>query len=137
MAGNLVPDQIINTLVEERLLQSDCRVNGWVLEGYPITESQINHFKSMNLKSTVSILLDLEEREAVKRLKERRVDPETGNFYNLKLIKMQDPLIGEQLLKARKASDQKTIDILGFKDIPEIVLDTICLNMSDAAPLDA
>jgi adenylate kinase len=39
VAGNLVPDQIINTLVEKRIMQSDCRVNGWVLEGYPITES--------------------------------------------------------------------------------------------------
>lgn len=59
----------------------------------------------MNLKPTVSILLDLDEREALKRLKERRVDPETGKFYNLKLIKMQDHVIGEQLLKARKAND--------------------------------
>ena len=42
----------------------------------------------MNLKTTVAILLDLDEREAFKRLKERRVDPETGKFYNLKLIKM-------------------------------------------------
>lgn len=56
-------------------MQSDCRVNGWVLEGYPITESQINHFKAMNLKATATILLDLDEREAIKRLKERRIDP--------------------------------------------------------------
>ena len=91
----------------------------------------------MKLKSTVSILLDLDEREAVKRLRERRVDPETGKFYNQKLIKMQDQIIGEQLLKARKANDQKTIDTLGFRDIPDSILETICLNMSDATPLDA
>lgn len=42
----------------------------------------------MNLKASVTILLDLDEREAVKRLKERRVDPDSGKFYNLKLIKM-------------------------------------------------
>jgi hypothetical protein len=59
----------------------------------------------MNLKATVSILLDLDKREAIKRLKERRVDPETGKSYNLKLIRMQDSAAGEQLLKARKAND--------------------------------
>lgn len=59
----------------------------------------------MNLKAIVSNLLDLDEREAIKRLKERRVDPETGKFYNLKLIKMNDHIIGEQLLRARKAND--------------------------------
>jgi hypothetical protein len=50
---------------------------------------------------------------------------------------MQDQIIGEQLLKARKANDQKTIDTLGFRDIPDSILETICLNMSDATPLDA
>ena len=39
-------------------------------------------------------------------------------------------------MKAKKANDQKMIDNLGFRDIPEIVLETICLNMSDASPLD-
>jgi hypothetical protein len=29
----------------------------------------------MNLKATATILLDLDEREAIKRLKERRIDP--------------------------------------------------------------
>lgn len=33
--GNMVPDTIISTLVEQRLKQSDCQVNGWVLDGFP------------------------------------------------------------------------------------------------------
>ena len=59
----------------------------------------------MNLKAIVSNLLDLDEIEAIERLKERRVYPETGKFYNLKLIKMKVHIIGEQLLMARKAND--------------------------------
>lgn len=37
--GDLVPDEIVNKLVGDRLLQSDCRVNGWVLEGFPVTKN--------------------------------------------------------------------------------------------------
>mmetsp|Transcript_42285 Transcript_42285/g.30481 ORF Transcript_42285/g.30481 Transcript_42285/m.30481 type:complete len:103 (+) Transcript_42285:730-1038(+) len=33
--GEMVPDEIVLTLVEQRLRQSDCRVNGWVMDGFP------------------------------------------------------------------------------------------------------
>lgn len=37
--GEPVPDEIMLRLVDERIRQSDCRVNGWVLDGFPETES--------------------------------------------------------------------------------------------------
>jgi adenylate kinase len=37
--GNLVPDQIVLSVVEQRLKQSDCRVNGWILDGFPQTDA--------------------------------------------------------------------------------------------------
>jgi adenylate kinase len=33
--GKLVPESIIIPLIEHRIKQSDCRVNGWVLDGFP------------------------------------------------------------------------------------------------------
>lgn len=38
-SGKLVPERIVIPLVEERLKRSDCRVNGWVLEGFPQSEA--------------------------------------------------------------------------------------------------
>ena len=38
-SGKLVPESIVIPLVEERLKRSDCRVNGWVLEGFPQSEA--------------------------------------------------------------------------------------------------
>jgi len=35
--GLMVPDNIITPLIENRLKQTDCRVNGWILDGYPQT----------------------------------------------------------------------------------------------------
>ena len=40
--GLAVPDEIINKLVGDRIQSSDCRVNGWVLEGFPKTKNQLN-----------------------------------------------------------------------------------------------
>ena len=31
----MVPDELIIPLIEARLKQSDCKVNGWVMEGFP------------------------------------------------------------------------------------------------------
>lgn len=35
--GKMVPDDIIIPLIEARIKQSDCKVNGWVMEGFPQT----------------------------------------------------------------------------------------------------
>lgn len=37
--GDPIPDEIILRLVDARLRQSDCRVNGWVLDGFPENEA--------------------------------------------------------------------------------------------------
>ena len=38
-SGNLVPDSILNPIVTEKLLSSDCE-NGFILDGYPRNKSQ-------------------------------------------------------------------------------------------------
>ena len=38
-AGGLVPDEMVNRLVEERIEQPDC-ANGFILDGYPRTVEQ-------------------------------------------------------------------------------------------------
>ena len=49
LEGEGVPDEILLRLVEERIRQSDCRVNGWIMDGFPETESQVNLLKSMRV----------------------------------------------------------------------------------------
>ena len=38
-SGVGIPDEIILRMIDSRLNQSDCRLNGWILDGFPETES--------------------------------------------------------------------------------------------------
>ena len=86
----MLPDHLLNNLVSERISRPDCQVNGWVLEGYPMSESQFNQLKALNVKPTCTIVLQQDETDCVRRLQDRRVDPYTGLGYNNKLIKLRD-----------------------------------------------
>ena len=38
-SGVGIPDEILLRMIDQRLNQSDCRLNGWILDGFPETES--------------------------------------------------------------------------------------------------
>jgi adenylate kinase len=92
-----VPDHIINTIIEKRLRQSDCKVNGWVMEGFPYTKAQLNLLKAMKLKPSVAFFFDTTEEESLKRVGNRRVDPMTGMVYDLELNPPADQAIAARL----------------------------------------
>jgi adenylate kinase len=101
----MVPDQIINSLVEERLSQPDCQLNGWVLEGYPMTEAQLNQLEAMKLRPHFIFMLNMPEDDCLKRIGDRRIDPYTGKSYNLKLLKLKNKTHVEQLKAALDIED--------------------------------
>ena len=78
--GELVPDDIVMSLVDERLDRSDCRVNGWVLDGFPKTPEQLQLFDDNNKKPSHVIVLNLGDSVVYERLEHRRLDRETGGF---------------------------------------------------------
>eukprot|EP00826_Nyctotherus_ovalis_P006902 TRINITY_DN11687_c0_g2_i1.p1 TRINITY_DN11687_c0_g2~~TRINITY_DN11687_c0_g2_i1.p1 ORF type:complete len:138 (-),score=35.01 TRINITY_DN11687_c0_g2_i1:36-449(-) len=47
--GQLISDGDIVKLIERRLSRQDCKTNGWILEGFPKTESQMNMLKIMKI----------------------------------------------------------------------------------------
>ena len=80
LKGEMVPDEIVSNLVEKRLRQTDCQVNGWILVGFPITENQITQFNNMKLTPSSIIILEIEEAIAYERVEGIRIDPVTGKF---------------------------------------------------------
>lgn len=56
--GEPIPDEIILRLVDTRLRQSDCRVNGWVLDGFPENDAQVNLLKTMKIKPSMVVIFE-------------------------------------------------------------------------------
>lgn len=57
-SGETIPDSIVNNLIDNRLKQSDCRVNGWVMEGFPENDSQINLLSAIRIKPSTVFLFE-------------------------------------------------------------------------------
>ncbi len=87
--GELVPDEVTNSIVEDRVLQPDCK-NGFILDGFPRTIVQASTFdealKVRGEKITAVINLQLDEEIIIKRLANRRVCEKCGHTYNVNFI---------------------------------------------------
>lgn len=83
-AGQLVSDELVNKLVEDRIAQSDCR-RGYILDGYPRTSGQAEVLMGMLRRvgtEEVVIHLVVDYNVIISRLTGRRVCPKCGTLYN-------------------------------------------------------
>jgi len=84
--GELVPDELVISLVRERLSMSDS-ANGFVLDGYPRSVRQAEALDEILLstgkKLDCVLSVELEDDVIVKRLSARRSCPKCGAVYNL------------------------------------------------------
>ena len=84
-AGNLVPDDLIVGLIEDKL-KSGALDNGFVLDGFPRTVPQARALKNMLVankkKIDAAILLDVPDDEVIKRLSGRFTCSACGMIYN-------------------------------------------------------
>ncbi|WP_336343660.1 adenylate kinase [Halalkalicoccus ordinarius] len=91
-AGELVPDELVNEIVKEALESAD----GYVLDGYPRNESQVEYLEGIT-ELDVVLHLEVGEETLVDRLTGRRVDPETGDNYHVEFDMPDDEEIRERL----------------------------------------
>eukprot|EP00742_Colponemidia_sp_Colp-10_P000913 GILJ01000991.1.p1 GENE.GILJ01000991.1~~GILJ01000991.1.p1 ORF type:complete len:473 (+),score=75.57 GILJ01000991.1:57-1421(+) len=96
--GDLVSDDIINQVLEERLRQNDCKQQGWVLDGTPKTILQAQMLARMNYAPTRVVVLELSDDLVIDRLSNRRVDPATGITYHLDSNVPEDEQVRERLV---------------------------------------
>lgn len=85
-SGRLVPDELVNELVKERLQKPDCGV-GVILDGYPRTINQarvlLDFMGSFGfLPGVVHLMVDYDR--IIARLSGRRQCPVCGTLYSLK-----------------------------------------------------
>lgn len=88
--GMLVPDEVTNQLVKERLSMADCK-KGFLLDGYPRNLEQaevLNEIlKELNINLTAAINLQIEDEKIINRIVNRRMCTNCGKGYNLISLK--------------------------------------------------
>jgi adenylate kinase len=81
-AGGLVSDDLIISLVKERLAQPDC-ANGFLFDGFPRTIPQADAMKAAGVKLDLVLEIDVPDAAIVDRMDGRRVHPASGRTYHV------------------------------------------------------
>ena len=84
-AGQLVPDEVIIGIVDERLAQSDC-ANGYIHDGVPRTIAQAEALEKAGIKFDAVVSIEISEDEILRRMSGRRVCEACGSSYNIEAV---------------------------------------------------
>ena len=86
-AGKLVPDEVVNGLVAERLAQPDCE-KGFIMDGFPRTVVQAKTLDEilakLGKKIEKVIALNVPDSDIIERITGRRTAKLTGKIYHIK-----------------------------------------------------
>jgi len=84
-AGELVPDDIMIGIVEERLDRGDTTMRGYILDGFPRTVDQADALAKITASRPLDVVIDLDvDRDVVlQRLASRRMCDDCGANYSL------------------------------------------------------
>jgi len=85
--GLLVPDEVVVSIVKDRLTKADC-VNGFLLDGFPRTVNQAealdNELLLMGIKLNKVVNIDADSNVLIERAIGRRICKECGATYHVK-----------------------------------------------------
>ena len=91
--GKLVPDEVTNEMVKNRINEPDCK-NGFILDGYPRNLVQAKELDKMldekNEKVDLVINLSTPTEEIIERVLARRECPNCKKIYNMILNKPKE-----------------------------------------------
>ena len=81
-AGELVSDDLIMGLVQERIRQDDCS-RGYLFDGFPRTLGQAEAMRQERIEIDCVVEIVVADEEIIKRLSGRRVHPGSGRVYHV------------------------------------------------------
>lgn len=79
--GKLVPDEVMVSIVKERLSRPDCE-QGFILDGFPRTTAQAEALTASGVKIDKVLSLEVEDEAIIERLSSRRECSKCGAPYN-------------------------------------------------------
>ena len=80
--GSLVPDDVIMSIIVERVAQPDCK-NGFILDGVPRTLAQAEALEEMGVRIDHVVSIEVDDGEVEGRMTGRRVCAKCGASYHI------------------------------------------------------
>ena len=81
-AGSLVPDDVIMSIIEDRVAKSDC-ANGFILDGVPRTLAQAKALDGRGIRIDYVVSIEIADEVIEDRMTGRRVCPKCGASYHI------------------------------------------------------
>lgn len=92
--GDLVPDSVVVSLIEDRIRATDCK-DGFILDGFPRTVSQAQSLDQVLQKIEKKVdqvaFFEMDEKELVTRLSGRRTCTECGKMFHVTFGPFHNP----------------------------------------------
>jgi len=124
--GQLIPDDLMISIIKERIAQEDCQ-NGFILDGYPRTIPQADALNQSGITINVVLNINLKDEKLIERISGRRVHAESGRtyhtVYNKPKVKDIDNDTGEPLIQRSDDSEdtvRKRLDVFRKQTSPLI-----------------
>jgi adenylate kinase len=93
--------------VKDRLDASDCKDNGWLLDGFPRTQAQAAALEDAGVSADCFLFLDVPDEILVERVVGRRTDPVTGKIYHMKFSPPEDEEVSNRLEHRSDDTEEK------------------------------
>jgi adenylate kinase len=101
-AGQLVSDDIIISLVKDRIKEPDC-AKGFLFDGFPRTIPQAEAMRNADVPIDCVVEIDVGDDEIIRRMSGRRVHLASGRTYHLVFnppkVAGKDDITGEDLIQ--------------------------------------
>lgn len=106
-SGALVPDELVISMLKERITQHDCVKKGWLLDGFPRTAVQAKALDEADVLPSAVVVLEVADDALIERVVGRRTDPETGKIYHMSFSPPTDPEVEARLVQRSDDTEEK------------------------------
>lgn len=105
--GELLPDDLVLSILKRRLAQDDCVRHGYILDGFPRSASQSEAMARQDVAVDIILLLDRSDEDALFWSRGRATDPKTGIIYHNVLNPPPTEEVGARLI--RRSDDDMSV----------------------------
>ncbi|TXT26638.1 MAG: adenylate kinase [Gallionellaceae bacterium] len=111
-AGKLVSDDLIISLVKERIKEADC-ANGFLFDGFPRTIPQAQAMKDANIDIDFVVEIEVPDSDIIQRMSGRRAHLASGRTYHVVFnppkVPGKDDVTGEDLVQRPDDKEETVI----------------------------